>query len=166
MRAIEKKAGLILGGIFLFSLVLVGVVFAIEAPTTASVTVNTFLSVTLFNTPIGFVNMDPGETKNATVSTGFPLNASIGPESNVNANVTTKANNESFGGVGNFLVSNMEWSATSAFPGIDYTTSDASVCSPVTPGANCTIYHQLTIPSGQAAGSYNVGITITATPAV
>ena len=158
----EKKTGLILGGIFLFSLVLVGVVMAVTSPTSATVTVNTFLSVTLTNTPVAFPNADPLETVNATVGSGFSLNATIGAESNVNANVGTRADNANFGGAGTLPVSNMEWSTTTTFPGTDYTTTNAQVCGAVTPGNNCGIYHQLTIPSAQPAGAYNVGITISA----
>ncbi|MCH7562070.1 MAG: hypothetical protein IIC67_12065, partial [Thaumarchaeota archaeon] len=68
MRAIEKKAGLILGGILLFSLVLVGVVMVQavdEANTDATVTVNEFLDITLSGAiPIAFSSTDPGTSDN------------------------------------------------------------------------------------------------------
>ena len=164
MRLMKKKAGLILGGILLFSLVLVGVVMAVTQPTTATVIVKSFLSVTLSNTPVEFSNMNPNQTSNATVSTGFPLTATIGSESNVDANVQTRANTATFIGPTPLLaVGNMEWSTTSTFPGTPYTTSDASVCGVVTAGNSCDIYHQLTIPLAQTAGSYSVDITISAT---
>lgn len=163
----EKKIGLILGGIFLFSLVLVvGVVMAITSPTTATVTVNTFLSVTLNDAPITFPSMDPGTgPTSADSGNGFPLTATIGSESNVDANVGTKADNVDFiSGSDTFVVSNMEWAIDSVFTlPFDYTTSDASVCSPVSAGDDCNIFHRLTIPNAQAAGTYNVAITITAT---
>ena len=166
MRLMEKKAGLILGGILLFSLVLVGFVMAATSiPTTATVTVKEFLSVTLSDTPVAFPEMDPGQTLSATAGTGFPLKATVGPESNVNADVGTKANNESFGsvGVGNFLVSNMEWATDSGFtPPFDYTTNDATVCSGKGAGETCNIFHRLTIPSNQPAGIYTVGVTVSA----
>ena len=140
-----------------------GVMGAVDTGvSTATVTVNTFLSVTLSNDPVTFPNMDPLETANATVGTGFPLTATIGAESNVNAKVETKANSANFGGAGTIAVSNMEWSATTVF-GTGYTTTNAEVCASVAAAGTCNIYHQLTIPLAQAAGAYNVGITITAT---
>ena len=60
----EKKAGLILGGILLFSLVLVGVVMVQAAETaasTATVTVNTFLSVTIDDSTLAFSSLNPGD---------------------------------------------------------------------------------------------------------
>jgi len=165
----KKKTGLILSGVFLFSFVLaVGLVMAdTSQATTATVTVNTFLSVTLSNTPITFTSMNPGETLSATVGTGFPLTATIGSESNVNANVKTKADSANFVEATNssltFLVSNMEWDFEDTFPGTGYAITDAIVCSSVTPGNACNIYHQLTIPSSQAAGTYSLGITVSAT---
>lgn len=160
----EKKTGLILGGVFLLSLVLVvGVVMAATSATTATVTVNTFLSVTLSNTPVAFPNMNPEAVNQKP--TPDPLTATIGPESNTNAKVETRAGNVDFvSGGDTFPISNLEWATTiGAFPGTDYTTSDAQVCPSVTPNTACTIYHELDIPSAQAAGNYVVGITITAT---
>ena len=167
-KDMKKKTGLILGGFLLLSLVfVVGIVMAVATDSTAAtVSVNEFLSVTLSNTPVSFTDMNPGQTLNATLGAGFPLNATIGPESNVNADIGTKADNANFVSTSsNFPVSNMEWSATSTFPGIGYTTNDAQVCSAVTAGSDCTIFHQLTIPSNQPPEVYTVGITITATAA-
>jgi len=55
----------------------------------------------------------------------------------------------------------MEWDTDSVFPGTDYTISEATVYSNEE-SDDFNIYHQLTIPTGQYAGSYEVGITITA----
>ncbi len=135
--------------------------------TTAGVTVNEFLSVTLNNAPVTFPNMDPGETTAAEVGPpikGYPLTATVGGESNVNPNVKTRADTPNFGGAGTFAVSQMKWDNTdSPFVGTGYTTSDATVCATVSAGSDCDIYHQLTILANQAAGVYSVGITITAT---
>ena len=132
--------------------------------TTATVTVNSFLSVSLTNAPVQFPSMDPGTTKNATVGYGFPLNATIGSESNVNPKVKTKADNASFTG-GTLAVSNMQWSPNGSSGWTNYLITDETVCASVSAGGTCNIYHQLTIPANQAAGSYSVGITITATTA-
>ena len=147
-------------------LFLVGAAFAASdtASTSASVTVNEFLSVTLSNAPVAFPNLDPGTGPTAAnVSNGYPLTATIGSESNVDADVSTKADASDFTGPGTLAVSNMEWSDASAGTYADYTTSDATVCSSIGASVECDIYHQITIPGGQAAGSYSVGLTVTAT---
>lgn len=164
-----KRGALILAGILTLVLILgiTGIVFAATAPTSASVTVNEFISVTLDNAPVNFTSMNPGETQNASVGGGFPLNVTIGSDTNVNTNVSTRADSADFtSGSDTFPVSNMEWSATSSFPGTDYTTSDAVVCSGISiGGGTCDIYHQLSIPAAQAAGTYSVDLTISATKA-
>lgn len=150
-------------------LLLLGAVMATQttdtAATTATVTVDEWLSVTLTDVPVTFGSMDPGTTANATVGVGFPATATIGAETNVvSIFIKTRADSATFtDGVNTFAVSNMEWNTTSVFPGTDYTTSDATVCSGLGASDTCNIYHQLTIPGAQAAGSYSTGITITAT---
>ena len=148
---------------------IVGVVMAATDTTTATVTVNTFLSVTVDDATMAFDNMDPGETNEKP--TNDPLVATIGAESNTDGKVETEADAAVFDCTGvpctpttdTFAVSNLEWDSTDSFPGTDYTTSPAIVCASVIPGATCSIYHELEIPSGQEAGPYSVGITITAT---
>ncbi|MBU1204725.1 MAG: hypothetical protein KKE93_02335 [Nanoarchaeota archaeon] len=140
---------------------------AAEQATTATVTVDAFLSVTFTNYPVTFPNMNPGTTQNAGASNGYPLTVTIDSVSNVNAIVKTKADAANFLGTTNasltFPVSNMEWSITAGGTYADYLTTDATVCASVAPTSACNIYHKLTIPSAQKAGSYSVGITITAT---
>jgi len=145
-------------------LLLITMTFAASdtATTTASVNVNEFLSVTLSNAPVSFPNMDPGTTENATVGNGFPLTVTIGAESNVNANITTEANSANFAGPGTLAVSNMKWSDSETGLFTEYTTTNATVCSGVSPGSNCDIYHKLSVPGGTTAGTYTVDITVTA----
>lgn len=160
--------------VFIVSLLIltsiVGLVMATAtAASTASVTVNTFLSVTIDDATFDFSTMDPLATAKPTED---PLVATIGAESNTDALVATKADGTDFctdypACTGTdpeykFAVSNIEWSATD-FAGTGYTTNDATVCASVIPGATCSIYHELTIPSGQEADYYTTGITITAT---
>lgn len=164
-----KKIGFLV--LVITSLVLVSIAMAVTtdtAATSATVTVNEFLSVTLTGAPVTFPGMDPGTGPTAAdVGNGYPLTATIGSESNVNANVGTKADATDFVETTNasltFPVSNMEWDDATIGPWTNYTTSDATVCSSVSPGSACDIYHQLTVPGGQAAGTYSVGITVTAT---
>ncbi|MFQ5531339.1 MAG: hypothetical protein ACE5ES_01860 [Candidatus Nanoarchaeia archaeon] len=159
---------------FIFGILALSLLFGITGfvlaqttqSTTASVTVNEFLSVTLSNAPVTFSSMDPGETQNASVGNGFPLNATIGSETNVNTNVTTETNQTNFAsGSNTFSVSNMVWEDVvfnSTETGTAYSTSPATVCSGLSANGNCGIYHQVSVPSAQAAGTYNVGITVSA----
>ena len=171
----KKKTGLILGGMVLFSLVLtVGLVMGALATQTSSatVTVNSFLSVTIDDTTLPFPNLDPLQIGKPT---NDPLVATIGPETNVGSIfVKTKANATDLVCTGapcttvltpdKFAISNLDWdTATDAFPGNDYLTTDATVCTGLSANGACSIFHELTIPSAQAAGPYSVGITITAT---
>lgn len=155
-------------------LLLVGAVMAtvppVTAPTTATVTVNEWVSVTLSNAPVTFSSMDPGSGPiNATVGNGFPLTATLGSETNVNIKIETKANATNFVHSTNasltFPVSNMKWDEATTGPWTNYTTSDAMVCTGLGASGTCNIYHQLTVPSAQAAGAYSVGITVTASKA-
>ena len=126
----------------------------------ATVSVKEFLSITLNNTPVGFPDMDPGTTTNA--SSGA-LIVEIGDESNVNVDITTRANSTTFINDSNsFAVGNMTWSIdNSTWTG--YLDTPVTACNSLTYGDICDIYHRLSIPSHQAAGAYSVGIIITAT---
>ena len=117
-----------------------------------------FISITLTSgTPITFGNMDADTTQSATNN---PLIVNV--DSNVNFDITTKADASTFTGPETLTVSNMKWDDVGTGPWTDYTTSEADVyVNEATPG-DFNIYHQLTIPSAQTAGSYEVGITITA----
>ncbi len=158
----NKKILSILTGFLIVAMF--GIVFAAtQQTTTATATVNEFLSVTLTNVPVTFPAMDPGTTKNASVGNGFPLTSTIGNETNVNANVTTKANQTSFGSPsGSFAVGNMSWSGSSSGSYTAYSNSTATVCSGKTAGQACDIFHRLSIPAAQLADTYNIGITISA----
>lgn len=139
------------------------------APTTASVTVNEFLSVTLSGAPIAFPNADPLETVNA--STGYPLIATIGPESNaVGISIKIKGATEfctdySTCSGSTMPIGSMEWDNDAFGTGTAYTISDAVItgCTSMIANDACYIYHRLTVPTGQASGIYSTGITVTAT---
>ena len=137
------------------------------AGTTATVTVDAFLSVTLDDATLAFGTTDPLAT---TKPTGDPLVATIGAETNVGSIfVKTKADGTDLCtdyptcAGSTFAVSNLEWDSTDSFPGTSYTQVDATVCSSLSASDTCNIYHELTIPAAQAAGTYSVGITVTAT---
>ena len=129
--------------------------------TTATVTVNEFISLTLLNVPIDFGTMNPGEVNKEDTN---PLTARIGAETNVNVNIYTKANDTLFKSETNsFPIGNMQWAITSGFVSPhDYTTVDNLVITG-TAGHDYLIYHRIHIPLAQQQGFYSVGITITAT---
>jgi len=131
-----------------------------STPTSATVTINQFITVTLTNTPVTFGTMDPGAAQNATNN---PLTVTIGSETNVDFDIAVKADNANFvSGSNTFAVSNLKWDNDLVGLGTDYTTSDANVYTgETTPGA-FNIYHQLFVPSPQKAGAYSVPITVTA----
>jgi len=144
-------------------LLLMGMAMAqtVTQSTSASVTVGDFLSVTLSNAPIAFPNMNPGT--GPTAASNNALTATIGAESNVNADIATEADAPNFTGIGTLPIGQIEWSDALAGTYTGYTESTATVCSAVTPGSDCGIFHQITIPGSLPAGSYSVGITVTAT---
>jgi len=160
----KKKTGLILGSFLLLSLVLV-VGVAMAAETTATVTVNTFLSVTIDDSTLAFGNEDPLAISKPVDD---PLVATIGPETNIGVDVRTEADAATFlclsggcaVGTDNIPISNLDWDSTDDFPGNDYTTSPAIVCADLSASSTCNIFHELTIPSNQAAGAYDLAITI------
>jgi cysteine-rich repeat protein len=173
----EKKAGLILGGILLFSLVLVGIVMAVETPITATVTINEFIDVTLTDRgPAGFDfgNIDPNtiNNKEAAQTDGA---ASVLPAvevtneatSNVDAEISLKGTD--FTGAGTIAVTNVAYDddgavdegtdsgtlpqndLTSTYPGSAYAT--------LSPGSSVDIWFWFDAPGSQTAGSYSSTFT-------
>jgi hypothetical protein len=118
-----------------------------------------FLSITLYNIPITFGNMDPNMTKEAEVN---PLIINV--DTNVASfNIEVEAGAVDFkSGRNSFPVSNLQWNTTNNFPGTNYTGVSAIAYSNLTTTGNYSLYHQLTIPPSQQAGTYDVSIKITA----
>ena len=175
MRAIEKKAGLILGGIFLFSLVLVGLVMAVavETPATAKVTVNTFLSVTVTDTEsngIVFGSLNPNTFNNPdlaqdTAQTTPAVTVANDAVSNININVDVRgtdfvstSDNTKIISVGQVTYDDdgaadedsevplVETVLTTNYPVTPY-------YSAVVPGSSVGFWFFLDVPCGQAAAS-------------
>ena len=116
-----------------------------------------FISITLYNTPINFETMDPGQTQ---LAVNNPLIISV--DSNVNFDIEVAADANDFeSSKDSFPVSNMQWNIINSFPGTAYVKANTLIYSSQSAG-NYTMYHQLTTPPAQPAGAYSVGITITA----
>jgi len=146
-------------------LMLVGMAIAVSdtAGTTASVSVNEFLSVTITSgAPVLFGDLADDTSDNQAEND--PLTATIGAETNIGSiDVRTSADTATFSGPGTLAVGNMKWSDALGGTYTSYTTSAADVCTGLSASQDCDIYHQISIPDNQPAGSYSVGITITAT---
>jgi len=165
---------------FLMLMALVGILVGgimflpVKAPvtsvqtTTSSVTVNTYVSI-LLSAPLAggvqFGNLDPGTSNNpSTTCQGLNCNITVSPDTNVNVDIVTKANAPLTrqGGTETIPLSNYKWNAASnaapSSPAYDLqTTYDYTnkVGANVAPGQSRTIQYWLSIPSGQAAGTYN-----------
>ena len=119
-----------------------------------------YISITLENSPIDFGDSaNPGSD---VAAVNNPLIITI--DTNVNFDITTKANSTEFtSGEDTFPVSNMNWQTSLSSPLTSYTTEEAEVYSnQASPGGDFNIYHRLSVPTAQAPGSYNVGVVITA----
>ena len=119
-----------------------------------------FISITISEgTPIDFGNnANPGSTNIAAINN--PLVITV--DSNINFDITTKSNSDSFtSGTNSFPVSNMKWQTSLSSPLTPYSTTETLVYSDKTPGI-FDIYHKLSIPNGQKQGTYTTGVVITA----
>ncbi len=137
--------------------------------TTASVTVNEFISLTLQEGfPIQFGSLDPGVTNSS--ATTNPSNLTIGEETNVEFNITLNAtsNFESQSTGQSFGVGNMSFASTNATQ-TDFVLNNElkayywQSC-PCGNQVNKSIWLYLDIPAGQrAANDYQANLTIKAT---
>jgi hypothetical protein len=133
----------------------------------AQVTINGYLSMTLTGAPVFFGNLNPNQG-NTSVN---PLVATIGPESNVPASISTEAMGPFYLDASHtFPVANMEWSITAIVTGglgnggTNYTTSFVQTCpTTISAGNSCTMYHWLSVPPATGNGAYSTTITILAT---
>lgn len=160
--------GMIFLGVFL--VVLYGVLAAEETITTkASVTViSNFISLTLDDSEIVF-----GAVKQGAVvkPSGDPLVLTVGEETiGNNIDINIKADSDYLSCVGGGCDVNvhkipilyLKWNNDGISSWNYYRTSDSLVCNGLNANDNCSIYNELTIPSTQPSGDYEIGITITA----
>ena len=141
--------------------------------TTATVTVNGFVSITLFNVSISFPNMDPGQ--NATGATNNAQTIQVDPSTNVD--VMIYVNGSAFSGSGySFGVGNMSLNISNTTGTVKTNAScHTSRCryqpAPIwlynetaSPGVgrNDSVAHFIDIPTGQQPTSYTAGVRICA----
>jgi len=162
-----KKGIFFATGLILSVMLMSGMVMAADSknvPTTASVTIPGYRSLTLLNDPISFGDVNPGTTN--SISSGSQLIARIGAETNVETLVTTKSEDTTFG-IPTFPISSMTFAGTTI--GIEpttyatYSTDEKPACTfNAAGGGDCTIFHRLSVPYAIPAATYTADVTIIA----
>jgi len=130
--------------------------------TQASVTVNEFISATLFNVPIQFGSLNPGNTSEAINN---PLIVQVGGETNVNYNITLNGTSNFTSTTSNFSISYLQFNTTEK-GWTNYTlnvekTAYENEPAPLGTSVNKNIWHRVGIPPGTIAGTYTANITVT-----
>ncbi len=138
--------------------------------TTASVTVNGFVDVTLQNVPVAFPASDPNTA--GTAASPTPMNVTY--TSLTNCNVETYLNGSNFTSGGNsFSVGNMSFNVTVSGTGTANVTCSTTRCryrqtpyfvfnetAPAGSPKNASVYHYIDIPSGQLPLTYTSSIRV------
>lgn len=129
-----------------------------------------YISITISGgTPIDFGDSNVPEPQQNQPAVNNPLQITI--DSNFNFDITAKSDSPDFVSASNpsdtFPVSSMQWATGNPIssPLTPYTTSEAIVYQNEFVNKIPTvfpIYHTITVPQRQVAGTYNAGITITA----
>ena len=141
--------------------------------TSASVTVNGFVSVTLFNGSVTFPNVDPGV--NQTAANNNPMHIQVDPTTNVDVNVYLNGSQFIDGSSNTFEVGNMSLniSVTGTGTGNTSYTDSRGVyqtvpfwlfdeTSPAGTGKNESLYHYISVPAAQTPNAYTAQIRICA----
>jgi hypothetical protein len=135
--------------------------------TTATVTVNGFVSTTMFNTPIAFPNVDPNSVQ--TPATTQPI---LQIDGVTNVGVRTYVNATNFTGAGAyFAMGNLTMNVTVTGTGVANTSCDTSRCNyraamifvfnetaPLGTAKNTTLAHYISVPAGQTPTSYTSNV--------
>jgi len=143
-----------------------------ETEATASVTVNQYIDVTLYNTTIDFGSLDPGSTD--IPNSKNPLLVSIETTTNTQTNLTIKGTDFTDGGSNVIGIGNMtyynESNVINSIPvQTDYPSPPPfenwiNIPDPTTSQENRTIYFWINIPTSQPAASYTATITCLSIP--
>jgi hypothetical protein len=145
-----------------------------ETQTYANVTVNVVIDVSLTGIPIDFGSLDPGVSDQNSLagggSGGWPTNVTVYATTNTAWNLSIKASGDFIGpGVATIPIGNLEYGNVSTLVETPMTTTYAS---PFADWVNQSdpsvdeirsIYFDITIPSGQTAGSYSTQVYINVT---
>lgn len=130
---------------------------AVEYQETATVTVTEYINFTITDySPDGlqFGSLDPGDTDQPEANEPA-VTLTVGSETNVNCNIQVKGTD--FGGAGTIGITNAKWDDDSDVSGATPMTTTYVTIDSSTAGVAKTVdvWHWLSIPGGQAAGSYS-----------
>lgn len=130
--------------------------------TQASVTVQEYISATLFNVPIDFGSLNPGTVnQNATNN---PMKVQVGGETNVNYNITLNGTSDFISGTNSFSISNLSFNTTQYTTLTPYELNVEKLAysnrAPTGAPVNESIWHFISVPPGQIAGAYTASITV------
>jgi len=159
------KTALVILASVLLVLGIVGVGFAAELNQQATVTVNSYASVTISACadPLSFGSGDPGATDLAVscqTATTPAISVTNDPVSNQDITVETKGTDFTYDTY-TIAVSNIEFDKSNAksSPTVLSTTYQTSSTG-VSPGTTVGIWYWLDIPNGQAAGDYSGTLSV------
>lgn len=136
---------------------------------TASVTVNSAIDVTLWNTSLSFGNLDPGAS--ITENTNNDLRIEINKNTNTKSNISQKgSSNFSDGGSNSFTIGNLSYRNDTSTGRRNFTGAYTTPCCefddwknvgiPTTAAVNRSTYYFIVVPKGQAAASYTANVEI------
>lgn len=137
--------------------------------TTASVSINETVSISLANTPIQFGNLDAGVNQQpAQAGNGYPLQITVKDTTNVDVNVTLNGSDFDDGGGNTFGITNLTYSNTSTTP--SKTNASATYPAPTysdwtniqTAGSDQSVnsYFWVNVPKNQTAGTYTADVNV------
>jgi spore coat protein CotH len=187
---------LILGGvafsIFLCASLTIGFAASFEeASTSSSVTINSYVDITLSQVPVKFGSIDPGTTETQaddgssndydsdTQIDGFPMRITVESTTNEDVDIHLKGDDWSDGGTNSFGIGNVtidddstlnegtetglaEDSLTTAYGGANTGYFEDITAPSGGPAVNKDLYFWLDVPSAQAAGAYSTTIYVKA----
>ena len=157
--------GLVLAG--LVAAITVVPASAATSGKTASVTVNTYISVTLTdNNTSGLVwgNLDPGvvqQDEEAVAAANPSIVIAAGAENNADTDINVYGTDFSDGGTNSFAITNAYWH-TSDVPASSTTMklqASKDTVTTLSASGSVDIYHYLSIPNGQTAATYTSTFT-------
>lgn len=140
-----------------------------ETSTYCNVTVSVVIDASVSNVPVDFGTLNPG-VSDQTRAGNQPVNVTVHANTNTIWKLAVKSSGD-FTGAGTLAIANLDYGNVSGTIAIDMTTTYASPFSDWTnqadPSADTirSMYLDITIPSGQTAGTYSTTLYLNVTQA-
>jgi hypothetical protein len=139
-----------------------------------NVLTNVTISITLYNAPINYSNVDPGLTVNASVQFGFPMIVSVDSGTNVNVDIFVKSSNTSMTGPSsNYIMVQNQTFANNSQGQFNKTLNTSfqmlqnNISAPLSGlGKNVSSYWWLAVPNYIVPGVYSNTIVVNANQSV